>query len=347
MHLDDFSYDLPDSFIAQHPLAKRTASRLMVIDRRSGKRRHSTFSELAGFLTLDDILIVNNSKVIPARLFVRRKTGGVVEVLVTRLESGRRFTAIVGSSKRPRPGEVLSAGNNEFSLEVIEEAGGREMWLEVVSGGPLLTILERCGHVPLPPYIRRGDEVEDRERYQTIYAETSGSVAAPTAGLHFDARLLEALGAAGVAVLPVTLHVGPGTFLPLERETVEHNRLSSEWYSVDRPVLECIASSKREGKRIVAVGTTTTRVLETLHLQGLLDNPSAGDRVSGETDLFIYPGFEFRVVDRLITNLHLPRSSLLVLVSAFLGREITLECYREAVANGYRFYSYGDAMLIR
>ena len=346
MHLDDFSYDLPDSFIAQKPLPERTASRLLVIDRQSKSRRHSRFSELAGFLTPDDILIVNNSKVMPARLFVRRETGGMVEVLVTRRESGGRFTAIVGSSKRPRPGEVLKTPENDFGFEVIEETGGREMRLGLVSGGSLELILERYGHVPLPPYIRREDGTEDRERYQTVYAEAAGSVAAPTAGLHFDDRLLDGLRASGIEVLPVTLHIGPGTFLPLEQDAVEHNQLSRESYSVAGPVLKRIKESKQQGKRIVAVGTTATRVLETLQLEGRLDGHSPENGVSGETNLFIYPGFEFRVIDRLITNFHLPRSSLLVLVSAFLGLETTLECYREAVSAGYRFYSYGDAMLI-
>jgi len=347
MHLDDFTYDLPESFIAQKPLAERTASRLMVIDRQSGARRHSTFAELAQFLTPDDVLVVNSSKVLPARLFVQRETGGAVEVLVTRRESGGLFTAIVGSSKRPRPGELLSPPESDFCFEVIEEMGSREMRLKVVSNQPLDTILERYGHVPLPPYIRREDVAEDSQRYQTVYADETGSVAAPTAGLHFDTRLLDHLRSAGIMVLSVTLHVGPGTFLPLEDDRIKNNRLSGECFSVTRPVIQRIKEAKRQGKRIVAVGTTVTRVLEALHLKGLLDGPPPDETVSGETNLFIYPGFEFQVIDRLITNFHLPRSSLLVLVSAFLGRQTTLDCYREAVSTGYRFYSYGDAMLIR
>jgi S-adenosylmethionine:tRNA ribosyltransferase-isomerase len=346
MHLNDFSYDLPESLIAQKPLAKRTASRLMTIDRRSGTRQHSTFAELPSFLTQDDVLVVNSSKVLPARLFVRRPMGGAVEVLVTRRESEGFFTAIVGSSKRPRPGEILAPPDGNFHFEVVEETSGREMRLKVVSGGQLDTILEGHGHVPLPPYIRREDGAEDSQRYQTVYADQSGSVAAPTAGLHFDTRLLDNLRSAGIEVLPVTLHVGPSTFLPLEADRIEDNRLSGECFSVTRPVLQCIKETKRQGKRIVAVGTTVTRVLETLHLEGHLDGPLPADKIDGETTLFIYPGFEFRVIDRLITNFHLPRSSLLVLVSAFLGRPATLDCYREAVSTGYRFYSYGDAMLI-
>ncbi|NIM20751.1 MAG: tRNA preQ1(34) S-adenosylmethionine ribosyltransferase-isomerase QueA [Candidatus Latescibacteria bacterium] len=346
MRLDDFSYDLPESFIAQKPLEERDSSRLMVVEKLSGTRMHAIFRDLPDFLSSNDIVVVNRSRVVPARLFVRRESGGLVEVLFTRSEGKHVFRALVRSSKKPKIGEILRPEDQSYELRVEERVSERETRLSVVAQRNLDDILDEKGHVPLPPYIRRSDEPEDRTRYQTIFAKEAGSVAAPTAGLHFDTRLLNRLHSRGIDVLSLVLHVGPGTFLPLDREIVEQNRLDSEAFSISGKVLQKIKKGKAEGKRIVAVGTTVTRLLETAHIEGLFDKVSLKDDYDGETDLFIYPGFEFHVVDRLITNFHLPKSSLLLLVCAFLGREKTLACYNEAVARGYRFYSYGDAMLI-
>jgi S-adenosylmethionine:tRNA ribosyltransferase-isomerase len=283
----------------------------------------------------------------PARLFVYRESGGAVEVFVTRVEGDRLFRALIGSSKRPREGEILRPKDGSFALKIEESLDAREMRLSVASPGPITDILRNNGHVPLPPYIRRADEAEDRLRYQTVYADESGSVAAPTAGLHFDRPLLDRLRSGGVDILSVVLHVGLGTFLPLDSEVVEDNSLHGERFSVEGKVVQKIREGKAAGRRIIAVGTTVTRVLESIHAQGLFERPLPGRQLEGETNLFIYPGFDFRVVDGLITNFHLPKSSLLLLVCAFLGREKTLACYNEAVSCKYRFYSYGDAMFIR
>lgn len=347
MQLDDFTYDLPKSFIAQKPLERRDSSRLMVVDRRSGRPIHAVFHDLPQYLSPQDIVVVNRSRVIPARLFVQRESGGAVEVFVTRCEDDKRFRALIGSSKRPKRGELLRAKDGSFTVRIDESLDAREMRLSVASSQSIGEILEAKGHMPLPPYIRRADREEDRFRYQTVYAEENGSVAAPTAGLHFDRMLLDRLRSNGVEILSVVLHVGLGTFLPLDSEVVEENSLHGERFAVEGEVLRKIRSGRMEGKRIIAVGTTVTRVLESVHMQGLLDRTPTDRSVEGETDLFIYPGFDFRVVDGMITNFHLPKSSLLLLVCAFLGREKTLACYNEAVSCKYRFYSYGDAMLIR
>jgi S-adenosylmethionine:tRNA ribosyltransferase-isomerase len=347
MQLDDFSYHLPKSFIAQKPLQQRDASRLMIVDRQSGAVDHAVFRDLPGYLSSDDIVVVNRSRVMPARLFVYRKSGGAVEVFVTRCEGERLFRALIGSSKRPKEGELLQPKDESFTLKIEESIDAREMRLRVVSSQSISEILETKGHVPLPPYIQRPDKAEDRERYQTVYADEKGSVAAPTAGLHFNQQLLERLHTNGVEVLSVILHVGLGTFLPLASEVIEQNSLHSERFSISREVIQKIQTGKAQGKRIIAVGTTVTRVLEAIYAKGQFDRTPSGHSIEGETDLFIYPGFNFHMVDGLITNFHLPKSSLLVLVCAFLGREKTLACYQQAVSLKYRFYSYGDAMLIR
>jgi S-adenosylmethionine:tRNA ribosyltransferase-isomerase len=347
MQLDDFSYHLPKSLIAQKPLKNRDSSRLMVIDRPSGDSDDAVFRDLPAHLSSRDIVVVNRSRVMPARLFVRRPSGGAVEVFVTRCDDTHHFRALIGSSKRPKMGELLRPVDGSFTLKIEEYLDAREVRLSVSSSQPITEILEEKGHVPLPPYITRADESEDRVRYQTVYADEIGSVAAPTAGLHFNRRLLEVLQSNGVEILSVILHVGTGTFLPLDNEVVEQNSLHNERFSIDGELIQKIRTGKAQGKRIIAVGTTVTRVLESIYLKGLLDPASADASYEGETDLFIYPGFDFKVVDGLITNFHLPKSSLLLLVCAFLGREKTLACYNKAVSSKYRFYSYGDAMLIR
>jgi S-adenosylmethionine:tRNA ribosyltransferase-isomerase len=344
MHLDRFSFDLPLSLIAQEPSPERAGSRLMVAARAGDAPPvHAGFRDLPEFLRPGDLLVVNRTRVVPARLSAVRSDGVAFEVLYLRPLQSRRFAAWARPLRRLRAGDVLRAGD-DANLRFVGRAGEREAVFELPEGMDVDSLLERCGHVPLPPYIHRSDRAEDRERYQTVFARDPGSVAAPTAGLHFDGALLEALHARGVDVATLCLHVGPGTFQPLEHDEVEANRLHAEPLVIDAAAVKAVVCARSEGRRVVAVGTTVTRALETAAARGWLDQSPADHR--GETDLFIYPGYEFRAVDALVTNFHLPRSSLLLLVCAFLGTERTLAHYTEAVARGYRFFSYGDAMLI-
>jgi S-adenosylmethionine:tRNA ribosyltransferase-isomerase len=367
MHLKDFDYDLPESLIAQHALPDRASSRLMVVDRSAAVSngdtspqgdpavKHAAFRDLPTYLDENDVLVVNRSRVIPARIFVHRATGGRVELLFIRERRGGEFEAWVRPIGRLRSGEVLRGeadrGGDEYEFVFVEQIEAREGVLRLRSKTAgrvaLEDVFEKLGHVPLPPYIRRPDEPEDHARYQTVYAREKGSVAAPTAGLHFDRPLLDAIAERGVTIAQLVLHVGPGTFSPLDEDEVAANRLQSESFEIPVETAAVIRDALAQGRRIVAVGTTVTRALESAHAMGAFNAAPPKRRIAGETDLFIYPGYEFRVVDRLITNFHLPRSSLLLLVCAFLGRERTLACYRTAVRESYRFYSYGDAMLIR
>ena len=344
MRVDEFSYYLPESLIAQEPARERTASRLLVVARGTGAPpRHETFASLPEFLRDGDVLVVNRTRVVPARLLARRDDGLEVEVFFVRALDATHFVAWARPLRKLSEGLRLFIG--EATIRFVGRAGEREAEFELAGGALTVDeLLEKSGHVPLPPYIRRGDAREDRERYQTVFARERGSVAAPTAGLHFDEGLIAALKGRGVDVRELVLHVGPGTFQPLEHEVVEENRLASEGFAIDAATLQAVADAKREQRRVIAVGTTTTRVLETVAQRGWLQEPSADRR--GDTDLFIYPGFEFRVIDGLVTNFHLPKSSLLMLVCAFLGTPRTLALYNEAVACQYRYYSYGDAMLI-
>ena len=316
----------------------------MIVDRASGEFRHAGFGDVVDELEAGDVLVLNRSKVIPARLFLARPSGGRGELLASSLVGERRFRAIGSPLRKFKAGSEFAGADGDFRVRIIERIDDREVLVEAVEPDTTIALLESHGHVPLPPYIDRVDESGDRERYQTVVASEHGSVAAPTAGLHFDGPLLERLGKKGVVVRTIVLHVGLGTFLPLDNDVVEENQLHSEAFAVDAETLAAIRSARASNKRVIAVGTTSTRVLETLGQRGLLDGD---DAVTGSTDLFIYPGYEFAVVDGLITNFHLPRSSLLLLVAAFLGREQTLSCYRAAVTGDYRFFSYGDAMLIR
>lgn len=337
MRKSEFRYELPAALIAQYPAEPRSASRLLVLDGASGAWQDRTFADLPGLLRTGDLLVFNNTRVIPARLLGRKETGGRIEVLVERLLGAARVLAQVHASKPPRPGShLVFEGGAE--ARVIDRRG--EFFELMFEPQNALEVLERAGHVPLPPYIDRPDEPLDRARYQTVYARVAGSVAAPTAGLHFDEPLLARLEAAGVEFGFVTLHVGAGTFQPLRVEEVERHRLHAEPLSVDARVCAQVNAAKAEGRRVVAVGTTVVRALETAGRGGRLV-PFAG-----ETDLFIYPGYRFRVVDALITNFHLPESTLLMLVCAFAGTAAVLDAYRHAVESGYRFYSYGDAMFV-
>ncbi len=343
--VDDFSYHLPESLIAQEPARERTASRLLVASRQGNDPpRHETFGQLPEFLRAGDVLVVNRTRVNNARLFACRDGDGLeFEVLVVRALGEREFTAWARPMRKLKEGNLLHVG--EATIRYQGRENERSALFAIQSGASSVDeLLDSTGHVPLPPYIRRTDSLDDRKRYQTVFARERGSVAAPTAGLHFDDALIEAIKQRGVDVRELLLHVGPGTFQPLKHETVEENRLASEAFEIDADTLRAVADAKGEGRRVIAVGTTTTRVLETVAQRGWLVDPFE-DR-DGETDLFIYPGFEFRVIDGLVTNFHLPRSSLFMLVCAFVRTERALALYNEAVARQYRFYSYGDAMLI-
>lgn len=338
MRRTDFHYDLPEDRIAQAPLPERSASRLLVLDGATGAMTDARFTDLAGLLRPGDLLVLNDTRVIPARLLGRKPTGGAVEVLVERVLDERRLLAHLRASKPPAAGTLLEL-EGDLPLRVL---GRVEDLFELAheGEGPVLDALERRGRTPLPPYIRRPAAPEDAERYQTVYARRAGAVAAPTAGLHFDAALLEALAAKGVETAHVTLHVGAGTFLPVRVDRLEEHQMHLEWVEVPGVVAEAVQAARGRGGRVVAVGTTVVRALETASADGTI-RPYAG-----ETDLFIYPGYRFRSVDALVTNFHLPESTLLMLVCAFAGTDHVLAAYRHAVDAGYRFFSYGDAMFV-
>ena len=351
MKLSDFDYELPNDLIAQRPPQRRGESKLIVLTRPGGELRETLFTNLPRYLQEGDLLVVNETRVIPARILGRRPSGGAVEVLLVRRLADRLWIAMLRPSNRMRPGETVLVGGAGHAIVVEDHLGPGEWKIALPPAISEPAFLESFGHVPLPPYIKRPDAPDDRERYQTVFARREGSVAAPTAGLHFTEEVLFDVKRRGVTVLPVTLHVGPGSFRPLANETVEENRLEPEHVILRKDHWDEVRQARRAGRRIVAVGTTTARVLESLARGPLAEQEERtidGERyLEGATDLFIYPGFEFRVVDALLTNLHLPRSSLLLLAAAFAGRETTLRAYRWAITRKFRFYSYGDAMFIR
>ncbi len=336
MQVADFSFQLPDALIARHPLAERRASRLLVLDGPSGTLAHRRFADLLDYLNAGDLMVFNDTRVIPARLFAHKQTGGKLEILVERVLDDRRVLAHVRSSKSPKPGStILIDGGGEARVLARQDA-----LFELEFDDDVLALLERAGHMPLPPYIDRPDEAADRERYQTVYAQRAGAVAAPTAGLHFDNDLLAALCEKGVETAFVTLHVGAGTFQPVRVERIEEHHMHREWLEVSQAVVDAVAACRARGGRVIAVGTTSVRSLESAARDGALKP------FSGDTDIFIYPGKPFHVVDALVTNFHLPESTLLMLVSAFAGYPETMAAYAAAVEQGYRFFSYGDAMFI-
>lgn len=356
--LSSYQYRLPVARIAQVPAERRSASRLLVLDRRGGVRSHARFEDLPGFLRRGDCLVVNDTRVIPARLVARKETGGLVEVFVTRAGGVSRSSgawdsldAMIRTHRGLRPGTMLAVVGRDgaetdarLRVEARTAGGGARLTLQSPAGATAAEVLERHGRVPVPPYIRREDDSLhdlDRERYQTVYARVPGAVAAPTAGLHFDQDLLGRLRDMGVEVASLTLHVGPGTFKPVRVEDIRLHQVDPEPFEVPKSTSRAVNEALASGRRVVAVGTTVVRVLETLGARG---GPIRAGR--GTTRLTILPGHRFRVVSALVTNFHLPGSSLLALVSAFAGRERVLRAYREAVREGYRFYSYGDAMLI-
>ncbi len=339
MLLSDFDYELPEELIAQTPVEPRDASRLMVLDPVKKTIAHRHFFELQNFLTSGDTLIFNDTRVIPARLIGRKEpTGARVEVLLLRRIEGDAWETLVKPGKKALRGTMIRF-SDELSCEVTghTDFGGRLVTFHYQ--GIFEEILERLGETPLPPYIH--EKLEDRERYQTVYSRESGSAAAPTAGLHFTPELLEKLKKAGVNLGFLTLHVGLGTFRPVKTEHIEEHVMHSEYYSISEETAKLIRETKAAGKRVVAVGTTSIRTLESAAVE---KNEIFGK--SGETVIFIYPGYEFKIVDAVVTNFHLPKSTLIMLISAFAGRDFTLEAYREAVKEKYRFFSFGDAMFI-
>ncbi|MGE5615541.1 MAG: tRNA preQ1(34) S-adenosylmethionine ribosyltransferase-isomerase QueA [Bacillota bacterium] len=336
VRLSDFDYELPQELIAQHPARERTASRLLHLDGKTGAMEDLVFRDIVKLVAPGDLLVVNDTRVIKARLHGRKDTGGEVEALVERVIDARRVLAQVSASKSPKAGrklvfrdgvevEVLGRNGDLFELRFPDEA---------------LDLLARIGETPLPPYITHAPGAQDEERYQTVYSREPGAVAAPTAGLHFDDALLAALRAKGVAIASLTLHVGAGTFQPIRNDDIARHEMHSEWYSIPQDTVDAIDAARRSGGRVVAVGTTALRALESAAAGGKLRAGSA------ETRLFIVPGYRFQVVERLVTNFHLPRSTLLMLVAAFAGVDNIHRAYKHAVAERYRFFSYGDAMLI-
>jgi S-adenosylmethionine:tRNA ribosyltransferase-isomerase len=346
LRVADFLYDLPAERIAQRPVGPRGTSRLMVLDRQSGAPCDAWFRDLPALLRAGDVLVRNDTRVIRARLRGARANGGAVDMLLLRSLSAAKgaeiWSCLAKPGKRLRPGEraEFRGGIRATWLDAGDTDGVRHVRLE--SQRPVLEMLDEVGELPLPPYIRRDPDEADREAYQTVYARAPGSVAAPTAGLHFTSELLRRLEASGVEPATITLHVGPGTFVPIRTETIADHRMAPERFAVGAETARRLTQAKRDGRRVVAVGTTTVRALE-----GCAADVLAGRSADGEVSIFIAPGYRFQVVDALITNFHLPGSTLLMLVAAFAGRARILDAYREAIRLGYRFYSYGDAMLIR
>ena len=334
MKLTDFDFDLPKSLIAQNPPENRTDSRLLVpqstiID--------SFFHQIASFIKPGDLLVMNNTRVIPARLFGHKESGGKVEIMIERLLNDRQVLAMIKASRAPQIDSFITLENGEKAQVVSKENGFYTLDFLTDS---LLDLLDNVGHIPLPPYIERGDEQADLERYQTVFAKEDGAVAAPTAGLHFDDELLSSLKEKGINHCFVTLHVGAGTFQPVKVDEITDHKMHSEYFEIDQITVDQINQTKKNGGRVIAVGTTAVRSIESAAKSGALK------ATKEETDIFIYPGYEFKIVDMLITNFHLPKSSLLMLVSAFIGRERMMEIYHHAIENKYRFFSYGDAMLL-
>jgi len=338
MKLSDFSYDLPPELIARFPLPERSASRLLCLNGQTDKLIHRQFTDLPSLIETNDLLVCNNSKVIPARLWGQKSTGGKIEALVERILDEHRLLAHVRASKSPKAGSTIVLNQVLFKvlgrLEDLFE-------LQCEDPRPILEVIEAIGEIPLPPYLNRIPDQADSERYQTVYADPKGSVAAPTAGLHFDQTTLNQLRQKGVEIAYLTLHVGSGTFTPVRSEEIKQHKMHTEYLEVSESLCEKVKATRAKGGKVIAVGTTSVRGLETASSSGEI-KPYYGD-----TDIFIYPGYEFRSVDRLITNFHLPHSTLLMLVAAFAGYKNVMAAYQEAVQKKYRFFSYGDAMFIQ
>jgi len=340
----DFHFDLPNELIAQTPLPDRSASRLLCLDGDTGALTHRQFIDVKELISKDDLLVFNNTKVLPARLFALKQTGGRVEILIERLRGDGRALAHMRASKPMKPGSCLyvtadaDSDISDIALRVVAREGA--LFELAPEDATWQEILRRFGHMPLPPYIDRPDTSEDRSRYQTVFASREGAVAAPTAGLHFDEKLLQSLKVKGIAFTELTLHVGAGTFQPVRVDAINEHQMHSEYIDVGDSVVDAVAACRARGGRVIAVGTTAVRSLETAGLTGELAS------FQGESDIFLYPGKPFHVVDAMITNFHLPESTLIMLVAAFAGYDATMAAYSEAVRQRYRFFSYGDAMFI-
>lgn len=338
MRREQFHYDLPDELIARQPTEQRSGSRLLCLDGPTGSLQHRQFTDIVDFVEPGDLLVFNDTRVIPARLFGRKATGGAVEILVERVLSDQRVLAHVRASKSPKPGTDIIVDGGTTLRTVARE--GALFVLDFEPGATVGEVLEKVGHMPLPPYIDRADTLADKERYQTVYAQRPGAVAAPTAGLHFDGELLARLEKKGVGAGFSTLHVGAGTFQPVRVDNILDHKMHAESLEVSATLCKQVEMTRAAGKRVIAVGTTSVRCLETAGASGVMKP------LQGETDIFIYPGYQFKMVDALITNFHLPESTLLMLVSAFAGYKNVMAAYKQAVEQRYRFFSYGDAMLI-
>jgi len=334
MNTSDFEYNLPEELIAQFPLSSRSDSRLLVV--KNNQLTDSSFKNIIDLISADDLLVFNNTQVIPARLYGTKSSGGKIEILIERVLNENTALAHVKASKSPKKGALLLI-NDQFTAHVNDRDGSL---FELEFNQPLLAALDRFGHIPLPPYIERSDEESDFERYQTIYGSVPGAVAAPTAGLHFDDELLAAIKDKGVETTEVTLHVGAGTFQPVRVDNIQDHHMHSEYVEVSQQTVDQIKACKARGGRVIAVGTTSVRSLESAARDGELK------AFSGDTDIFIFPGYEFKVIDSLVTNFHLPESTLLMLVCALAGYDTMMSAYRHAVTEKYRFFSYGDAMFI-
>ena len=341
MQLEDFDYDLPSELIAQTPLKKRDGSRLLVLDKKTGEVGHHHFPEIISYMEEGDTLVLNDTKVLPARLIgIKEETNAVIEVLLLKDMQNDTWECLTKPAKRVHKGTIISFGEGKLKAECIEEKEEGIRCYRLIYNGILLEILDELGTMPLPPYIH--EQLADQSRYNTVYAKNLGSAAAPTAGLHFTEELLKKIKEKKVNIAYVTLHVGLGTFRPVQVENIEEHKMHTEYYEMSKETADILNKTKKEGKKIIAVGTTSVRTLETI-----MNKYHQFQECYGTTDIFIYPGYKFQAIDRLITNFHLPKSTLIMLVSALAGRENVLNAYQEAIKEKYRFFSFGDSMLIK
>lgn len=341
MQLEDFDYDLPSELIAQTPLKKRDGSRLLVLDKKTGEVEHHHFPEIISYMEEGDTLVLNDTKVLPARLIgIKEETNAVIEVLLLKDMQNDTWECLTKPAKRVHKGTIISFGEGKLKAECIEEKEEGIRCYRLIYNGILLEILDELGTMPLPPYIH--EQLADQSRYNTVYAKNLGSAAAPTAGLHFTEELLKKIKEKKVNIAYVTLHVGLGTFRPVQVENIEEHKMHTEYYEMSKETADILNKTKKEGKKIIAVGTTSVRTLETI-----MNKYHQFQECYGTTDIFIYPGYKFQAIDRLITNFHLPKSTLIMLVSALAGRENVLNAYQEAIKEKYRFFSFGDSMLIK
>ena len=341
MKVEDFNYNLPEELIAQTPLEKRDSSRLLVLDKKTGEIEHKHFKDIINYLEKGDTLVLNDTKVLPARLIgVKEETNAVIEILLLKNTEGDNWECLVKPARRIKVGTIVSFGEGKLKAECIKEEDEGIRHFKLIYEGILLETLEALGTMPLPPYIH--EKLEDQSRYQTVYAKEVGSAAAPTAGLHFTKELLKDIEDKGVNIAYVTLHVGLGTFRPASVDTIEEHEMHSEYYSMSKEVADLLNETKKNGNKVIAVGTTSTRTLETI-----ASKYNEFKECSGWTNIFIYPGYKFKAIDSLSTNFHLPKSTLVMLVSALAGREHIINAYNEAVKEQYRFFSFGDAMFIK